>query len=109
MGRYLYGFDGNSNLGRVVKLTCMNFSSGEVAWQQAGFGCGSLMVANGQLLILSDRGMLVLAKATPDGFEEITRSTFLTDRCWTVPVLLDRHIYGRNALGNLKCVKLAPD
>jgi outer membrane protein assembly factor BamB len=106
---YLYGFDGNSNLGRVVNLTCMNFSTGEVAWQQAGFGCGSLMVANGQLLILSDRGMLVLAKATPDRFEEITRSTFLTDRCWTVPVLLDRRIYGRNALGKLKCVELAPE
>ena len=103
---YLYGFDGNSNLGRVVHLTCMNFSTGEVAWQQAGFGCGSLMVANGQLLILSDRGTLVLAKATPDKFEEITRSTFLKDRCWTVPVLLDRHIYGRNALGKLKCVEL---
>ena len=106
---YLYGFDGNSNLGRVVHLTCMNFATGEVAWQKAGFGCGSLMVASKKLLILGDEGTLVLANATPEKFEEISRSSFLTDRCWTVPVLIDRYIYGRNALGKLKCVELAAE
>jgi outer membrane protein assembly factor BamB len=106
---YLYGLDGNSNLGRVVQLTCLNLATGEIAWQQAGFGCGSLMVANGELLILSDVGTLVLAKATPDKFEELSRSKFLSDRCWTVPVLFERHIYGRNAKGMLKCVRLEPE
>jgi outer membrane protein assembly factor BamB len=103
---YLYGFDGNSNLGRVVQLTCLNFATGEVAWQKAGFGCGSLMIANNKLLILSEEGTLVVAKASPEKYEELSRSSFLTDRCWTVPVLFDRHIYGRNAVGKLKCVEL---
>ena len=57
---YLYGFDGNSNLGRVVTLTCMNFETGEVMWKERGLGCGSLMIANGRLLILSEKGDLVL-------------------------------------------------
>ena len=105
---YLYGFDGNSNLGRVVQLTCMDFATGEVAWKQRGFGCGSLMAADGMLLLLSEDGTLVLAKATPDGFVEAARSRFLEGRCWTVPLLLNGHVFGRNARGRLVCVKL-PD
>lgn len=103
---YLYGFDGNSNLGRVVQLTCMNFETGEVAWKERGFGCGSLMIVDGKLLILSEDGMLVLARATPDGFQELARSAFLEGRCWTIPVFLDGQIYGRNAAGKLVCVRL---
>ena len=53
---YLYGFDGNSNLGRLVKLVCMDFLTGRVAWKEPGFGCGSLMVADGKLLILTEAG-----------------------------------------------------
>jgi outer membrane protein assembly factor BamB len=103
---FLYGFDGNSNLGRVVQLTCLNFETGEVAWKQRGLGCGSLMVADGKLLILSDDGQLVLAEGTPDEFREVTRSPLLQGRCWTVPVLLDGRVYARNATGTLVCVQL---
>ncbi len=103
---YLYGFDGNSNLGRVVQLTCMDFATGDVMWKKRGFGCGSLMIADGKLLILSDAGELVLAEATPKGFQEITRSQFLEGRCWTVPVLLNGRVFGRNAAGTLVCSTL---
>lgn len=103
---HLYGFDGNSNLGRVVQLTCIDFLTGEMKWQQAGFGCGSLMIADGKLLILSDSGTLVLAEATPDGYRELARSPFLSGRCWTVPILVGGRIYGRSAAGTLTCVEL---
>lgn len=103
---HLYGFDGNSNLGRVVRLTCMDFETGEVKWKQAGLGCGSLMIADGRLLILSDRGDLVLADASPGGFNEVSRSRFLTGRCWTMPVLVNGRVYGRNADGRAVCCLL---
>jgi outer membrane protein assembly factor BamB len=103
---HLYGMDGNSNLGRVVTLTCMEFETGDVLWKQRGLGCGSLMVANDHLLILSEDGDLVLAEATPTEYTEVARSSFLDGRCWTVPVLLNGRVYGRNAAGNLKCVSL---
>lgn len=103
---YLYGMDGNSNLGRVVTLTCMNYKTGELCWKQRGLGCGSLMVADGKLLILSEKGDLVIASARPDRYKELARSTFLTGRCWTQPVLLNGRVYGRNAAGRLVCVTL---
>ena len=103
---YLYGFDGNSNLGRVVTLTCMKLETGEVMWKQQGLGCGSLMIADNKLLIQSEGGELVLAKAQANEYQELARSKFLTNRCWTVPLLLNGRIYGRNAKGTLKCVQL---
>jgi outer membrane protein assembly factor BamB len=103
---HLYGFDGNSNLGRIVKLSCMNFKTGEVVWSERGLGCGSLMIVDDKLLLLSEEGTLVVAEASPEGYQEICRSPFLEGRCWTVPVLLDGRIYGRNAAGDLVSVEL---
>jgi outer membrane protein assembly factor BamB len=102
----LYGFDGNSNLGRVVRLTCMDFETGEVKWKESGLGCGALIIVDGHQLILSDRGDLVLANASPDGFKEIARSRFLEGRCWTAPILLNGRVYGRNAAGHAVCCVL---
>jgi outer membrane protein assembly factor BamB len=103
---YIYGMDGNSNLGRVVTLTCLNLDTGHVEWKQRGLGCGSLMIANNRLLILTEDGQLVVADARPDEYTELARSAFLDGRCWTVPVLLDGRVYGRNAAGKLVCVQL---
>ncbi len=103
---YLYGMDGNSNLGRVVTLTCMDFETGELKWKQRGLGCGSLMIADGKLIILSEKGEMVVAEASPESYQELSRSKFLSGRCWTIPVLLDGRIYGRNAAGRLVCVEL---
>lgn len=103
---YLYGFDGNSNLGRVVTLTCLEYATGKLMWKHRGLGCGSLMIADGKLLLLSERGDLVLAEAAPARYTEIARSKFLDGRCWTVPTLLNGKVFGRNAAGTLKCVSL---
>ncbi len=103
---FLYGFDGNSNLGRVVQLTCQDIQTGEVMWQERGFGCGSLMIVNGQLLILSEDGTLVLAAASTDAYEELARSPLLTGRCWTIPVVYRNRVYARNAAGRLVCAQL---
>ncbi len=103
---FLYGFDGNSNFGRVVNLTCMKHDTGEVMWTESGLGCGSLMIADGKLVILSDDGRLVIAKATSAGYDEFASASILEGRCWTVPVLLGGCVYARNAAGRLVAVQL---
>jgi outer membrane protein assembly factor BamB len=102
----LYGFDGDSHIGRLVTLNCIDFRTGKPAWKQRGLGCGSLLIADGKLLILAEDGTLVLAKASPAAYTELARSPFLEGRCWTVPVLADGRVYGRNAAGKLVCVTL---
>ena len=99
---HLYGFDGQ--VGGGGKLACVDFQTGETKWSQAGMGTGSLMLADGKLIILSEDGKLVVAEASPDGFKELASARILTGKCWTVPVLANGRIYARNAAGQLVCV-----
>jgi outer membrane protein assembly factor BamB len=94
---YLYGFD-------EKQLRCLDFKTGEVMWTKKGFGKGSLMLADGKLIILSEKGKLVTAKASPKGFKELASAQILKGKCWTVPVLANGRIYARNAKGDLVCV-----
>lgn len=97
---YIYGVDDG------VSITCMDFKTGQVKWKQRGFGKGSLMLADGKLIILSDRGKLAIAEASPTGFKELASAQILPKKkCWTVPVLANGRIYARNNPdGRLVCL-----
>ena len=98
---YFYGFDES-------ELKCLDFKTGAVKWSQGGLGKGSLMVADGKLIILSERGKLVIAPASPDGFKELAGAQILKGKCWTMPVLANGKIYARNNPdGQLVCVDVS--
>ena len=103
---WLYGIDGNSHNGRNATLSCLNFETGELAWKQRGPGCGSLIAADGKLLVLSERGPLVMVRQSAESYSELARTEFLDGRCWTAPALAHGRLYGRNASGQLRCVTL---
>ena len=45
-------------------------ATGESAWAKRGLGKGSLIFADGPLVVLSDKGTLVLVEATPGAYNE---------------------------------------
>jgi outer membrane protein assembly factor BamB len=100
---FLYGVDGNTDK-PPADFRCLDFQTGAIRWKQPGLGFGALMIADGKLLIISERGELVLAKATPDRFEELARAQVLGGKCWITPVLSNGRIYCRNAQGHLVCL-----
>jgi hypothetical protein len=66
------------------------------------------MIADGKLVILSERGKLAIAPASPDGFKGLASAQILTGKCWTVPVLANGKIYARNNPdGQLVCVDVS--
>ncbi|MHC4434617.1 MAG: outer membrane protein assembly factor BamB family protein [Planctomycetota bacterium] len=89
-------------------LTCLERDTGWTLWTQAGFGNGSVMLANGKLIALSEDGELCIAEASPAGYRELGKGRILTGRCWSVPILANGRIYARNAAGHLVCVELMP-
>jgi len=96
---FAYGFDEN-----VFK--CLRLQDGQQQWEQKGLGKGSLMMsADGRLIIMSEAGELVIAKANPQQFEVAARAQILSKtKCWTSPVLANGRIYARNAAGDFVCV-----
>ena len=97
---YLYGFDES-------ELKCLDFQTGEEKWSQKGLGKGSLMFADNKLIIMGDKGDLVIAEASPEGFKEISRAKVLSGLCWTVPVLSGGKLYCRNHPGDLVCLDVS--
>lgn len=86
---YLYGFDEGT-------LRCIDANSQEKKWAKRGFGKGSLIYADGHLIVLSERGKLVLIEAKPGEYVEKASAQMLKGRCWTVPTLLGGKLYIRN-------------
>jgi outer membrane protein assembly factor BamB len=86
---HLYGFS-------TSRLRCVEFKTGAVKWDKAGLGRGSLVVADGRLIVLGEQGQLVLADATPEGYRERARWRALDGTCWSVPVLANGRLHLRN-------------
>jgi outer membrane protein assembly factor BamB len=77
LDNYLYGFDNVGSAGPVTHLTCVEVATGKPAWQQARFGKGNLIAADGKLFISTMKGELVIVRATPKAYEELGRATIL--------------------------------
>ncbi|WP_372899271.1 PQQ-binding-like beta-propeller repeat protein, partial [Stieleria sp.] len=60
--------------------------------------------AGGRLLLLTEPGELMIAPATPDGWDPITEAKVLDGKSWTAPVLSDGRIFCRSIQGQLVCV-----
>lgn len=88
---YLYGSSGSI-------LTCMNFDTGDAAWQDRSIGKSALTAADGRLYLLSERGIVGLVGATPDGYE--LHGSFnlreINSPTRTAPVVSDGRMYVRN-------------
>jgi len=101
---YLYGCDGDP--GNNARLKCVELATGQTKWAEEALKFCSLMMADGKLIILTEKGELVIAQATPDKYTELSRAQALGGPCWVVPVLANGKIYARNNKGDLVCLNV---
>ncbi|MHC5005344.1 MAG: outer membrane protein assembly factor BamB family protein, partial [Planctomycetota bacterium] len=93
---HVYGFDESM-------FKCIDLEGNE-RWRVRGMGMGSLTAAGDRLIIVTSRGELVVAEASPEAFRELSRTKVLDGgTCWATPVLHDGRIYCRNSEGEVVC------
>ena len=85
-------------------LSCITWETGEEKWMTRDVRKGSLILADAQLILLSETGKLVVAEATDRGYQPLAQAQILNGRCWTVPVLSNGRLYVRNAAGDMVCL-----
>jgi outer membrane protein assembly factor BamB len=100
---FLYGFDGRQEQG--CELRCVELKTGKVRWSEKGLRAGTLMVVNGQLLVLTEKGELIRAPARPDGFKPSDRAQILPFVARAYPALADGRFYARSS-DKMVCVDL---
>lgn len=75
-----------------------------------GFSTGSLIAADGKLLILEDIGILHIAEASPSSYKEISSCKLPPKKMhqwWSYPVLSKSRVYCRNGIGDLVCIDVS--
>ena len=101
----IYGVDDISNSKYVLK--CIAWKDGKEQWSDPTFGKGALMMADGKIIGLSDKGELRIIEPSPKECKVVSRAQVIGGKCWTTPVLSNGRIYCRNSKGDLVCVDVS--
>jgi outer membrane protein assembly factor BamB len=94
-------------------LWCLDVQRGKIIWEEPLDKQPISIMGNGdKLIILSERGTLIIAEATSRGYEEISRCDVLRGKkgfrqFYTPPVLCNGRIYCRNSIGDLICIDVS--
>ncbi len=97
---FLYGFHGHAGLPEGRNLRCIEASTGKVFWEEPQTGSGTILRAGGNLIILLETGELELARATPKGFQVLSRAQVVGKSTRTYPAIVDGYVFikGPNTL-----------
>jgi outer membrane protein assembly factor BamB len=93
MGDYLYGTHGDFG---PAFLAAVNVKTGQIVWQERGYGRSSLVWADGKALIMDEDGELKLARLTPERPTILSRAPIFKTTSWTAPTLVGTTLYARD-------------
>ena len=81
------------------QLVCYHPETGLVwaSGKARQFGIGPVMIVDGKLLVLDDRGVLTMAEAGVDGYRELARAEVVGRDSWAPPAVVDGRILLRDA------------
>ena len=88
---HVFGFDYGT-------LACIDVNDGKQKWKSPHHGYGQVVLLPDQdvLLMLSEKGDLVLTKASTEQFSELARFKVLEGKTWNHPVLIGDVVLVRN-------------
>ncbi|NOS72638.1 MAG: PQQ-like beta-propeller repeat protein [Verrucomicrobia bacterium] len=106
---FLYGQIGNTPSGTAdgensdnCPLKCVDIQTGTIKWSTNNFGRGGVLLVNKQLVVLTEKGALVLVRPNTNAYTELGRFQAIpgysqtTNKCWNTPAVADGKIYIRS-------------
>ena len=93
IGDYIYGTDGTFGPSFV---TGVDVRTGQTLWQERGFARGSMLYADGKVILMDEDGDLALTRMTPDGMTVLGRTTIFQSTSWSAPTLVGTTLYVRD-------------
>jgi outer membrane protein assembly factor BamB len=113
---FLYGSSGRHS--DNAELRCIELATGKVQWSQPDLTRSSLLMVDGHFICLTEAGLMLLLKVTPQKYEEVSRwdlrapqdgmeGGLLKPPCWAAPILAHGLLYIRGQ-DKLLCLELIP-
>ena len=94
---HIYGFDGRVDSRTPPTFRCFELKTKKVKWDQPEFGNGSMILADGRLIVLTEKGDLCLVQASPAAFRETGRARLFEDGpCRAQIALANGRLYARD-------------
>lgn len=103
LDKHLYAIDGD--VGKA-QLRCVEIDTGKVAWTFKDPNHGAIAIADGKLIVISEKGELLIGDANPKQFKPTSRAQVAGGRYWTTPVLAQGRLYIRSGEGAVTCLDL---
>lgn len=95
---YLYGM--NSKI-----FTCVDAATGETVWRSREAGDGFPTLVGDHLVIMNKPGTVRVAKASPEGYQEVAALKVFDEHSWSAPAYANGHLYLRS-MGKLARIDL---
>jgi outer membrane protein assembly factor BamB len=93
LGDHLYATHGD--FGPAI-MTALSVRTGEVAWQERGFGRSSFVYADGKAIVIDEDGDLALVRLSPEGMTVLSEARIFDTVSWTAPTLVGNTLYARD-------------
>jgi len=97
-GDLLFGINGRADPGfqPPPSLRCVNWKTGKVQWEEDSVGAATIILGGESLLILTERGELIRAAASPAGYKAAARVQLMPGEVRAYPALADGFLYARS-------------
>ena len=86
---FIYGLDESI-------MACVDAATGELKWKGGRYGYGQLVLAGDRIIVLTERGDLVLLAANPGRHEELASFSAVEGKTWNMPAIVDGVLLVRN-------------
>ena len=89
---HAYGYDG-------AVLACIDLETGKRRWKRGRYGKGQVLLLEDSelILVVTEKGELVLVQADPERHRELARFQGIEGRTWNHPVVVGERLFLRNA------------
>lgn len=109
---HIYTLCGGNTTFLSTPLNCIDLATGDLKWAMNDFGMGGVILVNTNLVVLTEKGELVLVRPDPGAYTELARykafdfSNEAPGKCWNHPAFSDGRIYARSTRGGI-CVNVS--
>lgn len=88
-------------------LASIDVRTGDRNWKGGRYGFGQVLLADGHIIVLTEKGEVVLVKATPESHQELARFQALEGKTWNTPAMADGLLLVRNQT-EMAAYRIAP-
>ena len=86
---FIYGLD-------EAILACIDAATGELKWKGGRYGYGQVLLASGQVIVMTEEGEIAVVRATPEAHQELVRFAGIDGKTWNHPAMADGILLVRN-------------